>query len=218
MVNHQSQAQLLTNSTENDLDKRQGQWGRLINTCPEDLTFIESHCTPVDGSMQRYVLTCRTAAPQPSVTSGAQRVAPMYRFRAGYCEELEICQDVRTDEPALVTASCVRTEIFQEWTITKDGRLRPMIDGQIFDPVISMYGIMSQMTTNKPIELDKFEINTWAGHGSAIGGQTQTKKCRDCTEIQTDMLGPGTDSLRVEATLLTAGAAASVLWLNLLLG
>ena len=219
MVNHRSRAQLLTNSTENDLDKRQGQWGRLINTCPREFTFIESHCTPIDGSMQRYVFTCRWNNPQPSTTIGAQGVGrPMYRLRAGHCEDSEICQDVRTDNPLIVTASCVLADAFEEWTVTKDGRLKPMVNGAIFDPVISMYGVMSQISTNKSLEMDTFEIDTWAGQVDAIGGQMQTKKCRDCTEIRTDPLAPGTDSLKVQATLLTAGAVAGVLWLTLLSG
>ena len=219
MVNHRSQAQLLTNSTENGFDKRQGRWGRLINSCPKGQTFIESHCTPVGGSLQRYVYTCRGNIPQPSATTGVQGgVHGILRLRAGYCEDLEICQDVRTENPAIVTASCVQTELFDEWTTTKDGKLRPMIDGAIFDPVISMYGVMSKVNTHKSIELDTFQVDTWAGQGDAAGGQTQIKKCRDCNEIQTDVLAPGTDSLKVEATLLTAGAMAGVLWLTLLSG
>ena len=69
----------------------------------------------------------------------------------------------------------------------------------------------SDGTTSK--EVDTFNIDSWPEIGSK-----RSQKCRDCTNLQTDLIKSDIKALKAEAKLLTAGAAAGILWLALMSG
>ena len=123
--------------------------------------------------------------------------------------------------PEMVQASCIHAELFDEWQIAKDGVHRPMLDGQIFEPVMSMFAIMSQGDEKTPMEVDKFELDAWSKaeeeSSTSVTKRVQRERCRDCTEIQMNAIEKGTDSLKLEARLLTGVSTATlagVLWLT----
>ena len=229
MVNHQAQTLLSSNNTTNStLHDRQTSFGRLINSCPPGQIFLESHCLAeagVQGSVQKYVYTCRQIFNRNTAVAGARTSAtfPRYRIREGHCDAMEICLDVvSAQKPSVATASCNRVEIFEEWQLTKDGVFKPMVDGEVFRPLMSMYGVLSQTDESTPVEADSLEVDAWsrAGEGSSTGSgsQVQSQKCRDCVDIQLDKLNPQTDSLKIEATLMNGISTAAVggmLWLTL---
>ena len=98
-----------------------------------------------------------------------------------------------------------------------DGQIRTLSNNTVYN-LDSVYGVVSQTDATTPIEVDTFNVDTWATGLVAATGGVHTKKCRECMNIKTDALEPKTDSLKVEATLLTAGGAAGILWLALMSG
>ena len=216
MVNHQDQSHIFDNHTENSLHDRQATVGRIINACPDGEAFIQSHCAPNGdraNSLQRYIYTCKK-----NITShrGGPRRARL-RTSEGYCADQEVCYDIRTDNPAIVVASCSPSDMFEQWYQDKSGRTRALVNGETFDPVVSLYGVMSGSDGSTTIQMDALTVNTSSGDGGATKGQVQSKTCRSCAEIETDLLAPTTDSLKLEAMLMNSAsnAALGILWLTL---
>lgn len=78
---------------------------------------------------------------------------------------------------------------------------------------ITMYTAVSEEDQCTPLPLDKLNVAALAGNTNV-----QNKTCVDCVDMSTDRFGPKTDSLKVQATLLTTGAMAGILWLGFLSG
>ena len=112
-------------------------------------------------------------------------------------------------------ASCVHVGLFDDFTFDKDGRVKGMLFGEVFD-VLKAQAYLTDTDQNEPLETKSMEVGAWIDSASLSTKHVQSKSCRDCAELGTDLLQPATDSLKVEATLLTAGAiAGGVLWLAL---
>ena len=221
MVNYQAQSHIANNASASNFHDRRQPWGRLVAHCPPALRFLESYCDPdndEEGSMQRYKIRCETQfRPETPIRAARQgRINEIYA-RTGHCDDEEICLNVRTRSPNRKMASCNRVEIFEEWDLGKDGTFQPVVDGAVFEPIVSMYGIVSRADKRTPIEVDKLEIDTWSSKDNVEHGDVETKICRDCIDIQTNILAPQTDSLKVEARLLSGAAVATagILWLTL---
>lgn len=223
MVNHQAQSHIANNANASNIhDRRQTRFGRLLNYCPPTLKFVESFCDPdddVEGSLQRFKIRCETQFRRETPITAARvgRVNSFY-VRTGHCDDEEICLDVTMKKPYQKMASCNRLEIFEEWDITKDGKFRPIVNGAVFEPLVSMYSIVSQVDQRTPMEVDKLEIDAWSSNEDTGQGDVQAKSCRDCVNVETDVLAPQTDSLKVEARLLSgvsAATTAGILWLTL---
>ena len=231
MVSYKTKNQPTSNSTANGTfhERRQvTQWGRLITTCPEGQIFLESRGEPdasIENPIQRYVYTCiRSMSQKHAITGARSRLSHSRRvIHRGQCLWREVCIDVPSSMPnsAIKWASCVGAEIFEEWVYTKDGTYKPILDGEIFRPLRSMFGVFSQLDEKTPVEMDSFEVDTWSNdtstRKSGAAKNVQKEDCRDCAEIQVDMKSPDTDTLKVEAKLLnsvSATALAGILWLS----
>ena len=73
--------------------------------------------------------------------------------------------------------------------------------------------VVSDLEGAAPTELDTLEIEA-----GKQGVEVEKEVCRDCLDLGTGALPQGTDSLKVEARLLTTGAVAGVLWLAVMSG
>ena len=223
MVNYQAQSHIATNANASNIhDRGERPLGTLVRDCPPSLKFIESFCDPVNteaGYLQRYKIRCQTGLRRETpITAARQRPVNSVYVRTGHCEDEEICLDVRSENPPQRFASCNGVEIFEEFKPAKNGKPQPMLNEQVFEPLVSMYGVFSQRDRRTPMEVDKVEVDTWSSKEDAGQGDVQTKSCRDCINVNTDVLAPQTDSLKVEARLLggvSAAAAAGILWLTI---
>jgi len=189
---------------------------RMVDQCHgDDETFIESHCTPDDeeeGSLSSFAYTCRrTVAHFRGITGEYLGRRPAYRTRKGQCDSSELCVD---GFGSRTIASCVHAGLFDDFTLDKNGRIKGMVNGEVFD-VSKAHAALTGSDQFTPLETKAMDIGAWINSASLAKDSVQTKKCRNCVELGTDMLQPAPDSLKVEATLLTAGAVAGVLWLVL---
>ena len=75
--------------------------------------------------------------------------------------------------------------------------------------------VLSDKNGTAPIEVDTFKTDA-----GVTGGETpvQSKKCRDCIDLETKPFEPDTDYLKTEVKLLTTGGAVGILWLALMSG
>ena len=111
-------------------------------------------------------------------------------------------------------ASCVHHTLFDDFMADKNGQVRGLKDGEIFNPT-KMYAVMAQHDESVALKARKMGIITW--DSSSGSGAKQEKNCVNCADVETDLLQPGVDSLKVEATLMSTGAIAGVLFLSALL-
>ena len=211
------------NKSVNNLNERiptTTQFAQLVNACPPNETIVSSHCDPESGgerAMQKYIYTCRrTELTYDELTGNVNGQRPVYRIRHGFCQDDEIC--VTGHEPSLM-ACCVKTWIFDDYHIDKNGILQPMLGGAIFSlDNLLVYAAVSKEDASTSVEMSSMNVDTWNNQEIADDGIVQSKRCRNCMELRTDVLEPGTNSLKVQATLLTTGAAAGILWLGLMSG
>ena len=204
----------------NDRSPTSTKFAQLVNACPVNETFVSSHCDPESGgeiSMQKYIYTCRrTDNTYSAITGNVIGSRPVYRIRDGHCEDDEIC--VTSHAPRLI-ASCVKVWLFDDFHIDKDGHVRPMLGGEIFSlDNLMVYAAVSESNARKAVELSSLGVDAWNTGETVDNKAVQSEKCRNCMEVSTDTLEPKTDSLRVEATLMTTGAMAGILWLGLMSG
>ena len=159
--------------------------------------------------------------------SGLQRQPPSMRYnivpRDRHCPQDHICVDGKRRHKlgflgnqgnadgwrdTRQEASCVPTNFFVEYIqwgkrdqkgLNLEGKTASMVASQL---------------NGTPIEVDTFEADT----ETANGDTTQTKRCRDCMELQTDPFRADIESLQFGTRLLTTGAMAGVLWLAIASG
>ena len=114
-------------------------------------------------------------------------------------------------------AACVDRIKFRTWSTLQQWGHDPWSEPAWVAALSGMrvLAIASQPDGRTPLEMDTLGIRA----GKA-GLEVSKQVCRDCLELATGKLPLGTDSLRAEARLLTAGAAAvtGVLWVAVLLG
>ena len=217
-----------TTTSNNSLSNRQLILPRPVNFCRAG-TFVMSFCTPQDhkaGSLQSYTTVCGTyeIGMQENSRSNydiddAPSIHWSHNFRSGHCAADEICVDgfgeQEFGEPQsgsgsrTAMASCVRTEYFIKyinWGKNEQGDLA--LEGT------SANLVASQLDLQTPMEVDTFKIDAdISNHTSGT-----EKKFRDCMKLRTDRFGPDTEGLKIETTLLSAGAMAGILWIALLSG
>ena len=134
--------------------------------------------------------------------------------RSGRCNGDEICVNgLDRQHGQRSPASCVRTDYFTRM-ISNSGK--PAGERA---PLSDLEGKRAQMVVSKldgttPLEVDRFDVKTF----NATGNTVQTKECHDCLQLKTDTFGPDTNSLKAEATMLTTGAVAGILWLAVMSG
>ena len=152
------------------------------------------------------------------VTGQHYATFPVLKTRTGHCNNDEICVDGlgrgggSRYGPHSV-ASCVSTQYFVRM-IRNAGK--PTGERQ---PLLDLGGKQARMVASKadgttPLEVDTFGVVAVDAMGEAV----QSNKCRDCMELKTDKFEPKTDGLKAQATLLTTGAVAGILWLAVLSG
>ena len=215
-------------TSNNSLSNRRAILPRPINFCRAG-TFVMSFCTPQDnkaGSLQSYTVVCGTyeiGMPENSSSEYDIDDAPSihwsHRFRSGHCAADEICVDGFGEqefaEPhqglgsRTAMASCVRTEYFIKYiNWGKHEQENLALEGT------SANIVASQLDLQTPMEVDTFKIDAdISNHTSGT-----EKKCRDCMKLRTERFGPDTEGLKIETTLLSAGAMAGILWIALLSG
>ena len=78
--------------------------------------------------------------------------------------------------------------------------------------------VMSGVDGATPIEADTFDIMSWIDEVIDPDKSMKENKCRDCMSLKADRLAADTKALKAEATLLTTGAMAGILWLGFMSG
>ena len=205
------------------LSGRSAPRSRPLTECPTGI-FHESFCTPENnkaGSLQSYRIICHVVVPM-TYTAGDTANALLTGFipdqtvksrpRNGHCAENEICVPGRgaaTSRSGRLVASCVSTQLFVEYASWDNQGQQGLDLGGM-----SASMVLSQLDGSTPKEVDAFQIDGAANTGNHL----QKKSCRDCMELTSGEFGSGTESLDVEATLLTTGALAGLLWLAITSG
>ena len=216
-VFHQNATTRITNQTgDSNFNDRRGltiaNAVRIMNECPSNETFVESHCTPQDlkAPLQAFEYSCsKTVNYWHALTNQYMGQRPAVRTRKARCSKEELCVDGFGTRRI---ASCVHNELFSDFTSDKNGQVRGMTNGEVFDAK-KMYTVMALQDQSVAIKARKLGIDVSGGQGK--GGTTQSKNCVNCVDLETDLLEPGMDSLKIEATLMSTGAVAGVLWLAL---
>ena len=207
-------------SDKNQLNTRQPINGmtqvvKVINRCPnENHTFVESHCTPhenTDMPFQAFVYTCRKIVDHWGMSGNYMGQIPAYQSFHDVCQPSELCVDGFGDKQV---ASCVHTALFDDYMIDKDGIVKGMLHGEIFD-VGKAWAVIMSKDKMAPLKAKKLGMDTWSSREDLMKPGRQRKSCAYCAELETDQLQPNVDSLRLEATLMSAGtiAAGGILWL-----
>ena len=115
-------------------------------------------------------------------------------------------------------ANCVHKSVFDETMYggsTQTGRdIQTVLD----NPARSAYMVMSNLDGATPMEVDTFDIMLWIDDILDADGDVKENKCRDCMNLKASNFAANTKALKAQATLLTAGAMAGVLWFGLLSG
>lgn len=120
-------------------------------------------------------------------------------------------------------ATCVRTDFFIRFDYNPKPENRSRLQTELAGSVASM--MISKADGNTPVEVDTFAVEPVAaadqqgasGEGTSAVHRARSR-CRDCVELETQQFEKGTEALKAQATLLTTGAAAGILWLALLSG
>lgn len=226
-VYNPSSAKQITNMSESSqLNERQtggvmNEVVKVINRCPrENMTFIESHCNPHDEeyppgqpSMQAFMYVCEKVVDLWRYSTGEYLGrGPVQEHFKGECQPTEFCVDRFGDKQI---ASCVHTSLFDDFQFEKDGTIKGMLNQEIFDVGQAWAAISNKDPENAAVTARKLRIGAWNSASMAMKGKMQSKSCVNCMELETDLLKPDTDSLRLEATLMSAGAIGGILWLAL---
>ena len=180
--------------------------------CGSGEKFVESHCTPDNkrAPLQAYEYTCSKVVPTYRAFTHeyvGNRTALM--SRDGQCTSEELCVDGFGE---LQIASCVHMDVFSDAFENKNGQVIGMVAEEVFDAK-KMYAVMAKMDGTVAIKARKMGIVVSNSGANGNGGAQQSKSCANCENIETDLLQPGLDSLKIEATLMAAAGVSGVLWL-----
>ena len=212
----------ITNHTEEDNsfhDRRDLTMSNAVRIMNEDCKrgekFVESRCRPNNrlAPMQAYEYTCRRVYPHYHALTG-QYMGNMSTEKTRYtlCAPQELCVDGFGSEPI---ANCVHKNVFSDHFMDKRGQVIGMLDGEVFDAK-KMYLVMALQKNADPavrIKAEKMGMTLSNGATNGNGGMAQSESCVNCVNLETDLLQPGLDSLKIEATLTAAAGISGILWL-----
>ncbi len=204
----------------NDRTVTKTQFAQLVNACPANSSFVSSHCDPEAGgdfAMQQYVYNCKHMETTYSQATGAVIGSrPVFRLRDGHCANDEMCVQIHSPNSM---AACVKVYLFDDFQIDKNGIVRGMLGGSFFSlDDMQMYASMSESDAKTVVELSRLEVDAWNGPESVDKAAAQSFRCRNCVDLNTGSFDADTNSLKVQATLLTSGAMTGILWLGLMSG
>ena len=167
--------------------------------------------------MQQYVYNCkRTETTFNEITGEVTGSRPVFRLRNGRCEDDELCVQINSPN---VMAACVKTWLFDDFQIDKDGTVKGMLGGSVFSlDDMHLYAAVSKSDATTAMELSKLEIDASNTPEPIEKAAPQRFRCRNCVDLNTGTLKANTNELKVQATLLTSGAMAGILWLGLMSG
>lgn len=79
---------------------------------------------------------------------------------------------------------------------------------------------MSQTDGQTPIKAKALQFSAWNAADGQNGDaeQQQSKRCRMCSDLEMAEVSPKADHLELEASLLTAGTVAGILWIAVMSG
>ncbi len=194
----------------------------LINYCPiASESFVASYCNNIGGvqaSLQSFTRICRQESGRQWRRPGGR--SP-YIPQTGFCNVNEICITLTRENQLgrAPVAACVNRVAYQtcdalqqlgassgeEATWVRRLRLSGM----------RVWAAASQLDESTPLQMKTLEIEA-GKKGSEVGREV----CSDCLGLRTESLPVGTESLKVEATLMTAGVGvvAGILWVAVLAG
>ena len=171
--------------------------------------------------MQRYTVFCREILQPPNGYRPGQPThddvapqIPQTHGEAGSCDDDEICVNGlyrRTGYSAV--ARCVKQEDFR---ILADDSGDSNV--QLGNRMASV--VLSREDASRPLGAGSMGA-AYAESGQVLTREEmelQSQTCQDCFELNTPRLAEETDKLKVEASLVTAGAVAGVVWLAVLSG
>lgn len=154
-------------------------------------------------------------------------MVPVSSIIHGHCRDNEICVDGLGADRSLsghLVASCVSTEHFVRMvgygsnSGNKTGLRTSLVGGKA-----NM--MISEPDGTTPVEVDTLLIEPVIATDHSgptperlTAAHSAQSKCRDCVDLRTEQFEKGTEGLRTQATLLTTGAAAGIMWLALLSG
>lgn len=189
---------------------------RLVNKCRSATAqFRYSHCDHEDGvagSMQRYITYCREE-PESIDDDGPYRIwrEPPVLGEAGSCENGEVCiNGLRTQIGDNSVARCIKQDGFK------------VIHGDRGDSPVGLANLRASMVLSRydGETPEKVDSMAYAESGpvdpalmATFGGINKT--CEDCFELVTQKSAPKTENLKIEASLMTAGALGGILWVAL---
>ena len=179
------------------------------------------------SSVQEFIVFCQETeevyaaqnprfTPRPSTanrggyaeTSYSQHIPPVLA-EDGECYPDEICIDgIFKDRGYPSLASCVTEEDFvDDEDITEDlGGLNARVT-------------VTALDAREPVRMRNLEIKAARGRGSSSrAGSSSRQHCGQCSDLSAGPLAADVDSLKVEASLMTAGAMAGVIFIALASG
>ena len=79
---------------------------------------------------------------------------------------------------------------------------------------------ISETDGETPLAVDTLKFMSWSGADRQAGDAdtVQHHQCRGCTDLEVAKVPPDTDGLELDATLLTAGGVAGIMWIALMSG
>ena len=118
---------------------------------------------------------------------------------------------------------CVKKSTFDSTMYgSGNNQSRQAIDAVLHKNANRVYMVTSESDTSTAAEVDILDIDSWIDGimEETKEGAVRSKKCTHCMDLTSNPLAPGTDSLKMEASLMTVGVAAAtaVLWVAILSG
>lgn len=195
--------------------------------------FQGSHCKRTLGipsTVQEYIVYCqeteevyatqvRGFRPRPSTanrgghaeTSYGPHIPPIIGI-SGSCwaDEQEYCVDsLFKDKGWPQLASCVRDDGFE---VDEDGSLEEELGGA------KVRMTVTNRDSRMPKTMKKLQIKAGRDQGEGSSGSSNQRACEKCSDIAAGPFPSDTESLKVEATLMTGAAMTGVLLIALASG
>ena len=170
--------------------------------------------------VQDFLVYCQESpSPQPSTANRGgpagtsyQRHDPPVLAEEGSCWDDEICIDgIFADQGYPALASCVLEE---DYNHNEDEDIEEELEGRGAQITVTA------LDGRAPMRMRNLEIEA-ARRGNRYGGSGRLetiRECGDCFQLKTKALAAGTTHLKMEATAMTAGAMAGILWVTVLSG
>ena len=187
-------------------------------------TFITSSCTPDKGiraSLRRYSIVCSQPVNYVS-PDGVIGIVLIPIRQGGLCERDEVCVNGLGPGSARAQrrqwANCVKKSLFDETIYETSSDTSQDIQTVLDDRTSNAYMVMSDMGGSTAREVHTYDITSWVDGYVDPEGNVKENRCQDCMSLKTERFAKNTKALKAEATLLTGGVAAGILWLGFLSG